>query len=1030
MKLCLNCLRNNHTTSDCRNTAKCRNCNKKHHSLLHIENNQTENPDQGDSSLTLNNHAYATIQDTVVLATAVVLIKNAKNEYKPCRLFLDSGSMSNCITRKMSAKLGLKPRNENFEIKGLNGTISTANQSDVIDIKSKYSSYQLTKIKCIVVDKITEHLPLVAINASGLEIPANIQLADPKFYESSEIDLLLGAALFWALLCIGQIVLPTGLVLQKTHFGFIAGGPYNNRGSNKNEPPINTTACNLSVAASLCNSTLEDKVCKFWKIENAGVGSHEEQMLSSEEIHCENHFKANTSRDLDGRFIIKLPIKNEKLDIGESKNLALKRFYNTERKFAKNPELKLEYSKFIQEYLQLKHMQLVKNLPDKNSIYLPHHAVLKESSTTTRLRVVFDASAKTTNNRSLNDNLMCGPTIQRDLFSIVVEFRKFQYALNADITKMYRQILIHPDDKYCQLILWRNNATEPVNTYALTTLTYGTKPASFIATRCLKELAEINSHKYPRACEIINNNFYMDDLLTGADSLAELIELRDQIIKILKQGQFELRKFQSNNITALPTNQNDEPNLTVQLNKNEQTKTLGLYWNPKLDTLNYDINLDDIPRKVTKRIILSVTSQIFDPLGLIGPVIMKAKIILQQLWALKLGWDEAVPMSIHSAWTSMLNKLTHVKNIQVPRLISSYPQGKVIELHGFCDASQLGYGAAIYLRTHNNDSNEYDIRLICAKSRVAPLKTITLPRLELCGALLLARLITKVKNNIALNFSRQFLWTDSSIVLAWINTPPNSLKTFVSNRISEIISLSSPQDWRHVRSENNAADILSRGAYPTEIMKNKMWFTGPPFLKNHESQWPQSNINVGQMEIAESRAPALICNLNVEIEFLKKFSQFKKLQRVTAWTLRFINNCTSQDKNLKPNLSTTELKTSTMTIVRLLQESEFQNEIVSLKNGKPLSNNSKLLPLNPFLDNFNIIRVGGRLKNANINTDIKYPILLPKNNFVTKLIIKHTHEQQLHAGRFSFFCGFGRSGRPMGSTNAWGCTIVTRTPRK
>jgi hypothetical protein len=258
-------------------------------------------------------------------------------------------------------------------------------------------------------------------------------------------------------------------------------------------------------------------------------------MLSSEEIHCENHFKANTSRDLDGRFIIKLPIKNEKLDICESKNLALKRFYNTERKFAKNPELKLEYSKFIQEYLQLKHMQLVKNLPDKNSIYLPHHAVLKESSTTTRLRVVFDASAKTTNNRSLNDNLMCGPTIQRDLFSIVVEFRKFQYALNADITKMYRQILIDPDDKYCQLILWRNNATEPVNTYALTTLTYGTKPASFIATRCLKELAEINSHKYPRACEIINNNFYMDDLLTGADSLAELIELRDQIIKILKQ---------------------------------------------------------------------------------------------------------------------------------------------------------------------------------------------------------------------------------------------------------------------------------------------------------------------------------------------------------------------------------------------------------------------------------------------------------------------------------------------------------------
>jgi hypothetical protein len=220
-------------------------------------------------------------------------------------------------------------------------------------------------------------------------------------------------------------------------------------------------------------------------------------------------------------------------------------------------------------------------------------------------------------------------------------------------------------------------------------------------------------------------------------------------------------------------------------------------------------------------------------------ILVLEKIILQQLWAVKLGWDEAVPMSIHSAWTTITNELIHIKQIKIPRLIYPCSQSKVIELHAFCDASQLGYGAAIYLRTYN-ESKEYDIRIICAKSRVAPLKTITLPRLELCGALLLARLITKVKNNMTLNFSRQILWTDSNIVLAWINTSPNSLKTFVSNRVAKIISLTSPQDWRHVRTENNAADILSRGAYPTEIIKDKMWFSGPPFLKNDESQWPQS----------------------------------------------------------------------------------------------------------------------------------------------------------------------------------------------
>jgi hypothetical protein len=331
-------------------------------------------------------------------------------------------------------------------------------------------------------------------------------------------------------------------------------------------------------------------------------------------------------------------------------------------KFRKN-----EYSKFIQEYLQLNHMQLIKTTPKNDAVYLPHHAVVKESSSTTRLRVVFDGSAKTTNGLSLNDNLMCGASIQRDLFSIVLGFRTFKYALNADIAKMYRQILIHPEDTNHQLIFWPDELTEPVRTYTLTTLTYRTKPASFIATRCLKEMADINASKFPKACEIIKNDFYMDDLLTGADSITELVRLREDITHILKQGQFELRKFQSNDIRALPTNENNDPNLTVQLNKNEHTKILSLFWNSNTDILNYNTNLDDIPRKVTKRIILSVMSQIFDPLGLIAPVIMKAKIILQQLWAVKLGWDEAVPMSIHSAWTTITNELIHIIVICITR---------------------------------------------------------------------------------------------------------------------------------------------------------------------------------------------------------------------------------------------------------------------------------------------------------------------------------------------------------------------------
>lgn len=412
--------------------------------------------------------------------------------------------------------------------------------------------------------------------------------------------------MFWSLLCVGQILLPEGLVLQKTNFGFIAGGPYvHPNGVNK---IIKSTSCNLSITTR--GTSLDEKVCQFWELENAGIKTNETDKPSPEEEQCEIHFQNNTTRDINGRFTVKLPFKNNKIDIGDSKKMATKRFFNLDGNFAKDPEFKLEYSNFIREYLELKHMELVNHVPDESlSVYLPHHAVRKESSTTTKLKVVYNASAPTSNGISLNHNLMCGPIIQRDLFSIILQFREFQYALNADITKMYRQIWVHPNDTNYQLILWRDNPTDPLKTYKLTTLTYGTKPASFIATRCLKELADINREKFPRAAEIIQNNFYMDDLLTGADTVQELIEIRDDIIKILKQAQFELRKFQSNDARILPIVDSESLTSNVQLNKGEQTKVLGVFWNPLEDTLNYDINISDNPRShQTHNFIIGITN--------------------------------------------------------------------------------------------------------------------------------------------------------------------------------------------------------------------------------------------------------------------------------------------------------------------------------------------------------------------------------------------------------------------------------------
>jgi hypothetical protein len=355
-----------------------------------------------------------------------------------------------------------------------------------------------------------------------------------------------------------------------------------------------------------------------------------------------------------------------------------------------------------------------------------------------------------------HDNLLGGPVIQDDLFSILIRFRTHRYVITADIEKMYRQILIDSVDTDYQRILWRDHPNEELKTYRLTTLTYGTKPASFIATRCLVELAVQNQNVNPLASSIIKRDFYMDDLLTGADTISELSAICEDVSTILQGGGFNLRKWTSNvPLTSHKINNNCQKNGIVNLD-NDVTKTLGLLWDSKNDRLKYDAKPIDQKSRVTKRSVLSIIAQIFDSLGIIGAVIARAKIILQKLWSLKIGWDESVPQDIPCAWINFLKELPYLQMLRIPRGMSELTQIASVELHGFCDTSMSAYGATMYVRTFAE--NNCSVRLLCSKSRVAPLKTITLPRLELCAALLLARLIVSVKRALNIHVIKQYLW--------------------------------------------------------------------------------------------------------------------------------------------------------------------------------------------------------------------------------------------------------------------------------
>jgi hypothetical protein len=445
----------------------------------------------------------------------------------------------------------------------------------------------------------------------------------------------------------------------------------------------------------------------------------------------------------------------------------LRRFLALERHFQSDDNLKIEYAKFMKEYIELGHMSIAHlPIPEERCYYIPHHAVHKESSISTKLRVVFDASAKTDTNLSLNDVLLKGPCIQEELVSIMSRFRTHKYVITADIKKMYRQIWVAENQRDYQRILWRENPDQPINTYCLNTVTYGIITSSYLATACLNKLSEEETLRYPEACHALSRDFYVDDFLGGAASIPEALKIRDELITILRTAGLELCKWASNEPRLL-----DGVDALIKSNSEAEkiTKILGLYWNQDNDAYQYRVKPYIEEARITKRIILSEIATIFDPLGLISPIIIRFKILMQRLWQVKLEWDAALPPDIEREWRNNRRNLIHLNTLKINRSIIGNGEVFDVQLHGFADASNTAYGACLYLRVINS-RGECTTSLICSKSRVAPLKTVSIPRLELLAAVLLARLVSKYASSLCLSISKIFYWSDSTVVLAWISS--------------------------------------------------------------------------------------------------------------------------------------------------------------------------------------------------------------------------------------------------------------------
>ncbi|GFV17669.1 integrase catalytic domain-containing protein [Trichonephila clavipes] len=383
-------------------------------------------------------------------------------------------------------------------------------------------------------------------------------------------------------------------------------------------------------------------------------------------------------------------------------------------------------------------------------------------------------------------------------------------------------IWINPDQRKLQRILWRENMDEPIKTFELSTVTYGTTSAPFLATRTLKQLALDEAGNFPLRSSVVMSDMYIDDVLTGAETLLEAKELKNQLINIFAKGGMVLHKWCGNNTELIEVSEN------YDFSDSSEIKVLGV--------VTVKIDLHELN---TKRDVLSTIARIYDPLGLLGPVVVKAKIFLQKLWMLKIDWTDLLPDTINREWRQFVESLQVVNDININRCIV-VEQPEVMELHGFSDASQSAYGAVVYCKSITSDGKML-VHLIASKSRVAPTKQTTIPRLELCAALLLAKLVHRVKQALKLNVTNTFLWSDSMIVLSWIRKE-SYLKTFVANRIATIQEMTSSEQWRYVATEDNPADFVSRGMDSLKLKTCELWWNGPKFLMSN--QYPQRQIPV------------------------------------------------------------------------------------------------------------------------------------------------------------------------------------------
>ncbi|XP_062698521.1 uncharacterized protein LOC134284163 [Aedes albopictus] len=1022
-KLCYLCL-NEHGSARCKLNLRCNvnQCTERHNPLLHIDQSVGAN---------CNVHLH---RQSVIFRMIPITLYNGKNAIDTIA-FLDEGSSYTLLEKSLAIALQVQGVTQPLRVTWTAGVSRVEKHSQKVELFiSARGATQRFRIKAA---HTVESLKLPQQNVAMSEIisgHSHLRGLPATEFPSGAPQILIGLKdihLYAPLE--SRIGKPDEPIAVRSKLGWTIYGP---TCASRNEPGI----VGHHDCETVTNQELHDMLRSHYTLEESVISVA--LLPESEEDKRAKAILNSTTVRVGDRFETGLLWKEDKVRFPDSYSMAAKRFRCLERRLAKDDQLRKKVSELINDYAAKGYIHVATEAElrrfEPNEVWYLPISVVVHPKKPGKVRLVWDAAAAV-NGVSLNSQLLKGPDMLTPLPNVLAKFRERVVGFGGDIKEMYLQVRVRDADKRARFV-FRGSESEKMEVYIIDVTMFGATSSPCTAQYIKNRNAEEYAGQFPEAAEAIVENHYVDDYFDSTDTVEEAVKRAQEVKFVHSKGGFEIRNWVSNSGAFLEGIGERAPDQSVQFLQNKESnleRVLGIVWNPVSDEFTFlaKFREDLAPyfsgeRRPTKRVVMSSVMSLFDPLGMLATFVIHGKMMIQDLWRSGSDWDQPIDDESCEKWNRWIARLPEIENVKIPRF---YFQGSrsvdynTVQLHVLVDASQDAYGAAAYFRVLTG--NGPLCALVMARSKVAPLKMMSIPRLELQAAVIGARLLQTVVEAHSLEIKQRFIWSDSRTVVSWIHSEQRRYKPFVAFRIGEILSLTKHSEWRWISTKNNIADDLTKWKSGSSLDSNGPWFRGPRFLYQPEQRWMKQEV-VEPNTPEEVRACHLFHDLSAEEPMVdvSRISRWKVLVRTVACVYRFKSNCDRKRKGLAieavpaPPRVRSAAKKAIPAITVPLKREEYQRaetylwrsaqadvygeEIKTLAKNRevprgewqPIEKCSSLYNDSPFLDADGVLRMEGRAAQGSfLPFELRFPVILPKRHPTTRKLLEFYHQQAAHA---------------------------------